>query len=493
MVLRFYDLPLKPLHHDEGVNTLLLTNLVRPPHDYRYDPANYHGPTLYYLTWPAVRALGLTTVAVRFVTALVGLLAVLLLLALHRQIGTAGALAAAALLALSPGAVFFSRYFIHEMLLVGFTIATVVAAVRFADRRHGAFVVGAAASAGLMFATKETAAIAGVVLAAAWWGAAALCALRDTQCRGAAPRRDQIRPRLLGAATACVPTWLSPRRAAWLLALATAAFLAVNLLFYTSLFTHWPGALDAVKAFTIWSKTGTVTHTRPWHAYLYWLAVEELPLLVAGTAGVAWALRRLDNRFAVFAALWTLGMLAAYSVIPYKTPWLTLNIVAPLAVCGGYAFKRLWQSRRRAVSVAAAVAIAGTAGTQAVLLNFVRYDDPRHPYVYVHTSREIFALLREIGRIETMNPGATIAVTSRDQFPLSWYLRDYRAGYYGHAVVTNDALVVASEEQQATLEASFGDRYSRVGSYRLRPGVQLVLYVRRDLRRPPSNDAEAGG
>ena len=115
MVLRFYDLPLKPLHHDEGVNTLLLSGLVRPPHDYRYDPANYHGPTLYYLTWPAVRVFGLTTVAVRFATALIGLLAVLLLLALRRQIGAAGALAAAALLALSPGAVFFSRYFIHEM------------------------------------------------------------------------------------------------------------------------------------------------------------------------------------------------------------------------------------------------------------------------------------------------------------------------------------------------------------------------------------------
>jgi predicted membrane-bound mannosyltransferase len=40
MLLRFYALPLKPLHHDEGVNTLLLVNLVRPPHVYQYDPIN---------------------------------------------------------------------------------------------------------------------------------------------------------------------------------------------------------------------------------------------------------------------------------------------------------------------------------------------------------------------------------------------------------------------------------------------------------------------
>ena len=80
MCLRFYDLPLKPLHHDEGVNALFLTSLVNPPHSYRYDPANYHGPTLYYFGWASAALLGLTTVAMRAVTAVAGLATVLLLL-----------------------------------------------------------------------------------------------------------------------------------------------------------------------------------------------------------------------------------------------------------------------------------------------------------------------------------------------------------------------------------------------------------------------------
>ena len=41
-------LALKPLHHDEGVNGFFLTNLFRDG-VYKYDPANYHGPTLYYI------------------------------------------------------------------------------------------------------------------------------------------------------------------------------------------------------------------------------------------------------------------------------------------------------------------------------------------------------------------------------------------------------------------------------------------------------------
>ena len=47
--LRFYDLNLVPLHHDEGVNGNFLLSLVREGR-WNYDPANYHGPSLYYLS-----------------------------------------------------------------------------------------------------------------------------------------------------------------------------------------------------------------------------------------------------------------------------------------------------------------------------------------------------------------------------------------------------------------------------------------------------------
>ena len=47
--LRFYDLDLVPLHHDEGINGNFLLTLVRQG-KYFYDPGNYHGPTLYYFS-----------------------------------------------------------------------------------------------------------------------------------------------------------------------------------------------------------------------------------------------------------------------------------------------------------------------------------------------------------------------------------------------------------------------------------------------------------
>src|SRR5215469_7093942 len=48
-VLRLYHLSLKPLHHDEGVNAYFLGRLFRQGM-YHYNPANFHGPTLYYFS-----------------------------------------------------------------------------------------------------------------------------------------------------------------------------------------------------------------------------------------------------------------------------------------------------------------------------------------------------------------------------------------------------------------------------------------------------------
>jgi predicted membrane-bound mannosyltransferase len=101
-LLRLLFLTEKPLHHDEGVNGLFLVNLFRTGY-YHYDPANYHGPSLYYLAVipTAINNVfhwghGLSTFAIRLVTAAFGVGTVWLILCLRRYLGTAGSLAAAA-------------------------------------------------------------------------------------------------------------------------------------------------------------------------------------------------------------------------------------------------------------------------------------------------------------------------------------------------------------------------------------------------------------
>ncbi len=99
--LRFFWLELKPLHHDEGVNGFFLTTLFREG-IYRYDPSNYHGPTLYYVALAFTRAFGLDTIPIRASVAIFGVLTVVAAFFLRKYVGKIGALAAALFLALSP-------------------------------------------------------------------------------------------------------------------------------------------------------------------------------------------------------------------------------------------------------------------------------------------------------------------------------------------------------------------------------------------------------
>lgn len=486
LFLRFFDLARKPLHHDEAVNTLFVSELVKPPHAYKYDPGNYHGPTLFYFAWLSIAVFGITTEAIRMVTAVAGLAAVLIVLLLRRQLGNTGAAAAAALLAASTGAVYFSRYFIHEMLLVCFTLGTVVGLMLWSTRRQPAFLFVAAVSAALMFATKETAFISAIVIAIAAAGSAilveAVAILRSGD-------RTRLLPRTAGAVSAETRAFartLTEGTSRRSLAGAAALFVVVALLFYTSLFTHWQGAIDALRTFAFWSKTGASEHTHPWYAYLQWLGEEELALLIAGTIGIGAAIWRATNRFAVFAALWTVGIVAAYSLIPYKTPWLTLNAIVPLAICAGYALQLL-RSHPRIPKAACWTVMAlalGYSTYKAAVLSFWQYDNEATPYVYAHTSREVLDLVREVEAVEAVHPQTKIAVTSRDHFPLSWYLRAFPAGYYGTLSAPPTPLVIASLDQQQALDARLGAAFDRLGPYRLRPGVRLLLYVQRDLRPP---------
>jgi hypothetical protein len=92
------------------------------------------------------------------------------------------------------------------------------------------------------------------------------------------------------------------------------------------------------------------------------------------------------------------------------------------------------------------------------------------------------ALVEAIAVVVREGPrDAEVSVMSDEQFPLSWYLRDVRAGYPGKVERFAGAMIVARDRQEADLEAMVGDTFHRVGRYRLRPGVRLSLYVRADL------------
>lgn len=533
-LLRFYNLDLVPLHHDEGVNGNFLVRLVREGF-YRYDPANYHGPTLYYFAaiYPRIlRAVfgvqaqnnyGLTTTAIRAVPALFGLGTIALVLTLRRNLGSIATLFAAALLAISPGAVYLSRYFIHETLFVFFTLSLVVTGLRYFEEARPLYLILASISAALLFATKETAIISVGVLALALLFTRIYRMVLE-QSGNVAPTKKKRRGRskeqsgfVAGAGgRGVVITWLI---------VAVAIFIAVNVILYSSFFTNFPkGVWDALRTFQFWSKTGKEAHVHPFTTYLWWLLLQESPLLVLGAIGAMFALVKPGKSFVLFCALWGFGLIAAYSLIAYKTPWLCLSLIVPLALMAGHTFEWLYQElfewevgRRLRLATLGIVFVIATGvlpgvvraqtqkkfhaktfipGYQTIDLNFINYDndDRYYVYVYAHTRRETLKLVAEINRIAQRTHQASetgITIVSPDYWPLPWYLRDYsRVGYFGRMVSSNEPIIIASQAQAEEVRTTFGDRYQLVhsgfntaGSFPLRPGVDLLLYTRRELVR----------
>ena len=485
-LLRVVLLTQKPLHHDEGVNGLFLATLFRTGF-YHYDPSNYHGPSLYYLAVipTAINNIfhwghGLSTFAIRLVTASFGVGVVWLMLCLRRFFGPAAALAAAAFATISPGFVFFSRYFIHEILFVFFSLGTIVAWLWYRSTGKPRYLMLASASAALLFTTKET-----WIITAAVWLIAIPCTIGYLRLR---KRSYEVPPWLPEPVAGSA---LGSARNLYLLA--AAIFAAISILLYSSFFTNPHGILDSVLTFTYWTKTGQHgIYNKDWTTYFAWLWQEEAPILVLGATGTLVALVRARSYLMVFCAFWSLGIFAAYSLVPYKTPWLALSIILPLVIMAGYVIGEAYQPGLRAFTAVIAGAAILFSLYQAIDVSFVNYDNDSscgeiqcYPYSYAHTNRDFLALVNEIEAIAAANPAKKnigITVDSPEHWPLPWYLREYpNAGYPGHIVDTSEPIVIAHQSQVPEVTRRLGAKYRLFSTHVLRPGNTLAMFVRNDV------------
>jgi uncharacterized protein (TIGR03663 family) len=502
--LRFDRIGIKPFHHDEGVNSYFLLNLAHHG-QYAYNPENYHGPTLYYLALGALSLLGETDLALRFWPAAFGVMSIGVLWWLRRELGTMGLAAAAMLIAFSPGLVYFSRDFIHEMSFGFFSLAIVAAVWRYSATKSFAALAAAAAAAGMLFATKETAVITIIVL-----GLAALCAgawdisRRLLRARGfgvIAVIRELLRD-LRG---------LLPGRDQLIAALAI--FIVIDVLFYSSFFMNMRGVLDAYNSVVLWSRRSGTEHVHVFGYYFGILSKLELPLIIGALIGCPFILWR-GSRFGLFVLAWSAGIFLAYSLIPYKTPWLLVNLLIPLGLTSGYAAGEIYRvlppiSPRLLWALVCLLAFI-LSWQMAWRVNFEFYDDndnrsgyltrlgsrlewrpytdTQYGYVYAQTDRELLQLVRAVddavGRLPTREKTG-IYVASPAYWPLPWYLRRYDGvAYTGDlpdAVTRPEGvtqpLLIANVTQQAAVEKMQGWR-AATSPIALRPGEKLILYVR---------------
>lgn len=492
-LLRLCGLAHRPMHTDEAVHAAKLGQLLDQGH-YRYDPNEYHGPTLNVLTWPIAALRGqdryadLDEVTLRLVPALCGLGLVLLPLVCRKGLGWSATLLAMAFTAVSPGLVFYSRYYIQETLLVFFTFGLIVCAWTYLQDRRPIWAVLAGVCAGLMHATKETAVIAWSCLALAgvvtWvWSRRPLAGLR-------------------------------PAHGVW----ALLAAILVSALFYSCLLTHPRGILDSLGTFATYAdRAGSGTHIHPWSYYLdllTWVRFWEGPhwnedfLVVMAAVGAAVVLRRPARTghpwLARFLAVYTLAMTVAYAAIPYKTPWCMLGFLhgmALVAALGSAGLIETCGAHRARVAWTAGVVVLGVLLPlgQALALNSLYDADPTNPYVYAHTTRDLSVIADRVRDAASVHPRGRalyvqVVCPDHDYWPLPWTLRAFPSVGYWREVDLNappgDVILIQPQAEAALIRLLYevpppGSRplYMPLVPRRtwLRPGVELRGYVRKDL------------
>jgi len=453
--LRLVDLGNRPMHADEAVQAVRFGRLLEQGH-YRYDPQEYHGPGLPYLSWPVVRAFGLRqwkdleAWQLRLVPAAVGTLLVLGPWCLRRSLGRPATLLAAWLTALSPALVFYSRYYIAEMLLVGFSWGAMVGwwgvrnwLVRLKAQPKEKIPVGPwlllGICLGLMYAAKET----WVIALASMAGAAGL-----TMPRLRAVPKGRLLVGIAVTVAAAVIVWAA---------------------LFSSFGQNPAGLLDSVKTYAHYVRQAGGQGRGGQHVYPFWYYFQvlfawkqpggscwtEAAVLLLALAG-GWAAAT-GHRFRVlkprpialarFLGIYILVQAFLYSVIPYKTPWCALGFYHGMVVLAGLGGAALWQwathrpSRaillKKTLVLALLLGSSGHLAWQAYRASFVALADPGQPYLYAPTTLEVDRLVGALERIARCHPDGhampiQVFFPDHQYWPLPWYLRSFsRVGWFG--------------------------------------------------------------
>lgn len=501
IALRFPHLTSRPMHTDEAVHAIKFGTLLERG-TYHYDPQEYHGPTLNYFTllpaWIASEHTlqQVTEVTLRVVPAVFGVLLVVVLIMYRSGLGWPAWVIAALLTAISPAMVYYSRYYIMEILLVVFLAGIIGAGYQYLRHRSAGWAMAAGAFLGLAYATKET----WIIFVGAMILSLGLVAVLHERSFNAPPRALKT---LNG----------------WHLLAGVGTALIVAILFYSSFFTNPQGILDSLRTFQNYFNRagGAQSHIHPWYYYLhilgYWKAApgpvwsEGLIVILAVIGGITAFLREpidgAEPLFLRFLSLYTLLTLVIFSAIPYKTPWNILGtLFGMILLAGAGAVWLVSNLPGRGLRIGIVVLLLAGTGwlfRLTVTTNFTLPADPRNPYVYGHTSTDIDAIVQRINAIARVDPLGKemyieVIAPGGDYWPLPWYLRAYPNVGWWTAVdlqVPLAPLIIAKPAVEQTLLQKMyalpppGQRDLYVPLFdhpmELRPGVEIRGYVKNDL------------
>ncbi|MFN8634714.1 MAG: TIGR03663 family protein [Chloroflexota bacterium] len=358
LVLRFYDVGHRALHHDESLHAVYSWYLYIG-RGYVHDPL-MHGPYQFHMSALLYFLFGASDVTARLSAILHGTGIVLLPYFLRYELGKRGAIAASVLFAISPSFLYFSRFMREDIYLAFYTLGMVVGIFGWMRTRKVGYLWFGSFSLICAFADKEATYIHGFVFTTFFGFLFALNLLDRFLPSRATTAKSEQSPN--GARTGTgmrtslvepvMPQWAEvwdalaaiPRRT-WIECIGIVVVMYVLLFttFFTNLGDPWnclmgkncsmgglySGSIGALK---YWIDQHDVQRGgQPLYYYVLQLGLYEfLPVIFSvAAATTAWFRRSV---FAWFLAWWFFGNFVIYSWAGEKMPWLVPHIAMPLVL-----------------------------------------------------------------------------------------------------------------------------------------------------------------
>jgi len=468
LAVRLPQLGARPMHTDEAVNAYIVGQLLEGE-PFTYDPQDRHGPALAAVALPLARMHGaksfsdLTESELRLTSVVAGTVTILLFGAAVEVFEFIPCLLAALLFAVAPLPVYYDRYFIHESLFCAATFGLILSGWYACKTSSIAYAALAGACAALMLAGKETAILHFFALIAA------ALVYKVWNVRGKS-----------------IAKWLRPGPPL----AAVATFLALIVVLFTWFGRNWKSIrVLSHMAPNVLARAAGQGHDQPFWYYgrLLTGGWSGGLLFAFACVGLFIAIKKRDASPYQWLAYYGLFLVVIYSLIPYKTPWLALNVWLSLALFAAMTVDVLWRWASRQFGGHAAIPafciLAASAGV--LILHdtrqrvFLHPADESNPYAYAHTSDDILALPTEIADMARRNGinSPRVVVIASDPWPLPWYLRHFhQVGFWqpGQQVSDADFYVTSAEAADQYADRLRGFRPDFFGS---RPGVLVLLWL----------------
>ncbi|MDX1701677.1 MAG: TIGR03663 family protein [Melioribacteraceae bacterium] len=410
LIVRFYQISDRPLHNDEAVNSVKLKYLLENG-EFKYDPIEYHGPTLYYFSLLGSWISGnykfhdLSEETLRGVNVVFTSLLFLFLFLYRKSLNRSDIIITSALLLVSPFLNFYSRYYIHESLFSLFTIMMIISYYRFFKSRKDIWAILTGIFAGLVFATKETS----IIVFTGFFLALILTkSLKELKLKS--------------------------------VSLFAFSFVLISVIFYSSFFSNAEGIVDSVTTFKnyIIKSSANTDHIQPWYYYLSLFSfydlkgfiISEFIIIIGAVIGMILSFKNEKDLIFQWLSIFSVLFFIVFSLIPYKTPWSIMAGWITIILLSGYGFAKfisLINNKKIKLAYNALLSIVFVyLAYQSYLTTFKYADHPENPFTYSQPTKAIYTLTDTVEDIIKYDKNTKIyVIAAEDQYwPLPWYFRE---------------------------------------------------------------------